>query len=115
MDKETTGTSTLVLVITKCTPAMLLFCFINTQSFAHDKSSFISQFFNSKSRDLQKLLRYLGRIVTSTFKVGTGSRFASPSFPGLSIVFPTIFVLNSNDLPSKALSSKSSISSVIIP
>ena len=42
-----------------------------------------------KSRNLKKL-----EIVTSTFKDGTGGRFASPSFPGLSGVFSTIFVLN---------------------
>ena len=82
-----------MLVITKFTTIMLLFCSINTQYFAHDKSSYISQFINSKSRDLQKLLRYLSGIVTSTFKIGTGGRFASLSIPGLSGVFPTIFVL----------------------
>ena len=42
--------------------------------------------------------------LTSTFKVGTGGRFACHSFPGLSGVFPTIFVLYSNYLPSLALS-----------
>ena len=92
-----------MLVITKFTPIMLLFCSINAQSFLDDKSSSISQFINGKSRDLEKLLRYLSGIVISTCKVGTGGQFASPSFPGLSGVFPTIFVLYSNDLPSEAL------------
>ena len=91
---------------------MLLFCYINKQYFVHDKSSSISQFINGKLVDLQKLLRYLSGIVYSTLKVGTGGRFASPSFPGISGVFPTIFVLYSNDLPSEALSSTSSISSL---
>ena len=87
-------------------PVMLLFCSINTESFVHDKSSSISQFINGKSRDLQTLLRYLSGIATSTCKVdGTGGRFTSPSFTGLSSVFPTIFVLYSKDLPSEALSS----------
>ena len=47
--------------------------------------------------------------MTSTFKFGTGGRFASPSFPVFSGVFPTIF-LYSNDLSFKAILSKSSIS-----
>ena len=72
-------------------------------------SSSISQFINDRSRDLQKLLRYFSEIVTSTFQDGTGSQFASPWFPGLSGVFPIIFVLCSTDLPSEALLSKSSI------
>ena len=42
----------------------MLFRSINTQSFVHDKSSPISQFTNGKSRDLQKLLRYLNGIVS---------------------------------------------------
>ena len=48
--------------------------------------------------------------VTSTFKVVTADRFASPSFPDLSVVFQTIFVLYLNDLPSEALSLIQSIS-----
>ena len=103
-----------MLVITKFTPVMLLFCSINTQFSAHDKSSSISQFINGKSRDLQKLLGYLSRTVTSMWKVGTGGRFASPSLPGLSGVFATIFVLHLNDLPSEALSSTSSTSSTLL-
>ena len=82
-----------MLVIIKFTTVILLFCSINTQSFVHDKSSSNSQFINGKSTYLQKLLRYLSGIVTSIFQVGTGGRFASPSFPGLYGVFPTIFVL----------------------
>ena len=50
--------------------------------------------------------------MTSTFKVGTGGRFASPSFPGLFGIFPTIFVLYLNGLSSEALPSTSSVSSL---
>ena len=53
---------------------MLLWYSDNIQSFVHDKSSSISQFINHRSRDLQKLLRDLSGIVTSTFKAGTGGR-----------------------------------------
>ena len=62
--------------------------------------------YSGKSRSLQKLLRYLSRIVTSRFKVGTvgcGGRFASPGVSGccgLFGVFTTIFVLYLNDSPS---------------
>ena len=52
---------------------MLLRCFINTKSFVHDKSSFISHFINGKLRNLQKLLRYLSGIETAAIKVGTAS------------------------------------------
>ena len=69
-----------------------------------DKSSSISQFINGKSRSIQKLLRYLSGIVTSTFTVGTAGRFASPSFSGCASVFPTVSVLYLNDLSSEALS-----------
>ena len=44
----------------------------NTQCSVHDQSSSISLFLSGKSRNLQKLLRYLSGIVTSTFKAGTG-------------------------------------------
>ena len=47
------------------------------------------------------------RCLTSTFKVGTAGRFLSSWFPGLAVVFPTIFVLYLNDLPSEVLSSTS--------
>ena len=95
----------------KSTLVMLLYCSINTQSFAHDKSRSTSQFIKGKSRDLQKLLIYLSGKGVSTFKHGPGGcggQMASPSLPGragLFGVFPTIFVLYSNDLPSKGLSS----------
>ena len=56
IDKVTTETYSLVLVITKFVPAMLLFCSIKTQYFVHDKSSSILQFINGKSRYLQKQL-----------------------------------------------------------
>ena len=51
---------------------MLSWCSINTQFFVHDKSSSISQFISGKSRNLQRVLRYLSGIVTSAFKAGTG-------------------------------------------
>ena len=92
IDKVTTVTKSLVLVMESFTSVMLLFCSINAQSFVHEKLSSVLQFINWKSRDLQKLLRYLSGIVTSTFKIVTGGRFASPSFPGCSGVLPTIFV-----------------------
>ena len=92
IDKVTTVTKRLVLVMKSFTSVMLLFCSINAQSFVHEKLSSVLQFINWKSRDLQKLLRYLSGIVTSTFKIVTGGRFASPSFPGCSGVLPTIFV-----------------------
>ena len=83
-----------------------------TQSFVHDKSSSISQFINGNSRDLQKLLRHLSGIVTSMYEDGAGGRFTPPSFSGPSGVFPAIFASYSNDLPSEALSSTLSISSL---
>ena len=75
---------------------MLLWTSTNTQSIIHYESSYNSELINSKLRDLSKLLRYLGRIVTSTFTFGTGGcagRPISPSFPGcpgLTSVFPVI-------------------------
>ena len=99
-DKVTTGTK-----IFNVDNHKIYFCFIimmlnQYTVFFPDKSSSISQFINVKSRSLQKLLRYLSWIVTSTFKVGTASLFTFPSFPGCGGVFPTIFVLYLNDLPS---------------
>ena len=91
-------------VIINFTPAVLI-CSINTQFFAHGKSSSTSHFINGKSRNLQKLLRYFSGIVTSTFKV---AQFASPAFPGcggISGVFPTIFVLYLNDITSETSTS----------
>ena len=61
MDKVTTGTLSLVLVIMKFNPIIVLWCSIKMQSRS------------TKSKDSQKLLRYLSGIVTSTFKDGTGS------------------------------------------
>ena len=69
-------------------------------------------YINGKSRNLQKLLRYLGGIVTSVLKAdtaGCGCRFASPLFQDLSGLSS---VLYSNDLRSEALSSRPSISSL---
>ena len=59
-----------------------------------------------------KSLRYLKEIVTSKLKVGTAGQSPSPSFPRRSGVFPTIFDLYLNDLPSQALSLILSISSL---
>ena len=70
----------------KFTPVTLLFCSVNRQSFVHDKWSSISQLTNEKSKDLQKVLGYMIEIVAATCKVGTGGWFASPSFPGFSVV-----------------------------
>ena len=101
-----------MLVIIKYIPIVLLRYYINTQSFVHNKSSSVTQFISSKSRNLQKLLRYLSGIVTSTFKVGTAGRFVSSSFRDHSGVFPTIFVLYLYDLSSEALLLILSISSL---
>ena len=66
------------------------------------------------SRDLQKLLRSVSKIVTSMFKNGTGGCAGwsvSPGFPGcggLFGVFPSIFVSYPKDLASEALSISSS-------
>ena len=47
----------------------------------------------------------LNGIVTSTFKVGAGGRFSSPSLlDHIFGVFPSIFVSYANDLPSEILS-----------
>ena len=90
------------------------------QYFVHDKPSSTSQFIKDKSRDLQKLLRYLNGIVAFTFEDVTGGcagRSAFPEFCGcddLSDVSPAISILYANDFPSEALSltSASSISSL---
>ena len=63
-----------------------LLIFINDQSDNLNYCFFgcVILFFNGKSRDFQKLLRYVSKIVTSTFKAGTGgccSWFLSPLFP----------------------------------
>ena len=100
----------------------LIMMFYQKRVFVQDKSSCISQFINGKSRNLQKLLRYLSGIVASTFIVGTagcGGWFAFYGFSGcgLSGVFHTIFVLYLIDLPSEALSSTPILSlvSIIVP
>ena len=93
----------------KFPPLMLIWCSINTQLFAHAKSSSISHFINGKSRNLELLPRYLSGIVTSIFKVGTGGcvgQFTSPSFlirTGLAHVFPITVVLKLISLPSESL------------
>ena len=64
--------------------------------------SSIPQFIGGKSRNLEKLIRYLSGIVISTFKVATIGQFAALSFPGCAAFFPTTF-LCSNDLPCEEL------------
>ena len=69
------------------------------QSFVHDKSSSTSHFIKGKSRDFEKLLRYLSGIVTFTFKNdtdGCAGWSACPEFwscDNLCGVSPTISVL----------------------
>ena len=48
---------------------MLLWCSINTKSFINHKSSYISQFINGKSRNIQKLWRHLSGIVIQHLKL----------------------------------------------
>ena len=43
------------------------------RSFVLDKSSSFSQLITGKSRNLQKLLKYLSGMATLTFKTGTAS------------------------------------------
>ena len=62
-----------MLVIIKTTPVMWSSSSINTQFFKNFKSCSVSQFIKGKSRNLQKLLRYLSGIVTSVFKGSIGS------------------------------------------
>ena len=68
IDQVTTETWSLVLIMIKCTPLILL-CSLKAQSFVHNRSSYILQFINGKSRNLKKSLRYLGEIMTSTFEI----------------------------------------------
>ena len=71
---------------------------LSIDNFCHDKSSSNSQLIIGISRYLQKLLRYLSEIITSTFKDdtgGCGGRMVSPRFPGhegLSGVSPIFFL-----------------------
>ena len=97
IDKAATKTSGLVLVIKKFAPVMLL-CSTNTQSFVHNKKNPIPQILKVESRNLQKVLKYLSGIVTSTFKIGTSGRFESSSIPGHAVVFPTTLLLHLNDV-----------------
>ena len=55
---------------------------------------------SDKSRNRERLLRYLSEIVTSTFKVVPADRSASHTFLSRVGIFPTIFVLHLNDLSS---------------
>ena len=89
---------------------MLCWCFINTPSFVHHKWGSTPQTINGKCNNLQKLLRYLSGIVTSTFKFGAGGyggQFTFPEFQdcdNFSAISIPIFVLYSNDLSSETLS-----------
>ena len=77
----------------------------NTPS-SHNKSGSVSQFVSGKSRNLQILLRYFSRRVTSAFKAGTagcggwvpsGLCGCCSGHSGLSGYFHTFFVLYLND------------------
>ena len=60
------------------------------QSFVHDKSSSTSHFIKGKSRDLEKLRRYLSGIVIFTFKNdtdGCAGWSACPEDFGVVIIF----------------------------
>ena len=84
IDKVTTWfTKILMLIIMTFTPITLIWwCSISTQSVLHDKWSCTLQFIKGKSRDLQKFLKYLSGIVTSTFKDGTDGWSTSPEYLG---------------------------------
>ena len=99
---------------------IMMFC----QYIVHDKSSPIHTLSVVNKEISKKLLRYLSEIVTSNFKAGTAGRGGRggwfPSGPGggcdgragVHGVFPTIFILYLNDLPSEEWLSMSSISSL---
>ena len=53
-----------------------------------DKSSCTSQFITGKSRDLQKLPRYLSGTVTFTFKNDTDGCAGWRAFPEFFLLFP---------------------------
>ena len=108
----------------KCCSCYAIIIFSKYTVFSDDKSSSISQFINGKSRNIWKLLRYLSGIVTSRFKAGTAGcgdcdGWVPSGFcggcggrSGICGVFPTIFILYSNGLPSEALLLTSSNSSL---
>ena len=100
----------LALVIMKITSVVLY-----DVLFMHNIFSMINQSL-FKLSDIQKLLKYLVRIVTSTFKNITGGcavqsvLFAFPDCGGCPCTFSIMFVLYLNDLLSEALSSTLSVS-----
>ena len=65
------GKKVLVLLILKHMSVLLFSS--NTESFVQDKSSSTWQIIKVKSSGLQKLIRFLSGIATSTFNVDTGS------------------------------------------
>ena len=93
IDKVTTGTKILVLVITKRTPVLYYFVLSLGSLLSMINQVLFHSLSMKNQKDLQKLLKYLSGIVTSAFKVSTGGWFACPSFPGPFGLFSTIFVL----------------------
>ena len=71
IDRVTIGTKSVVLGIVKSTPVTLLLASANTQSFFFNKQSSTLTLINGKLCDVQKILRYFSRIVTSAFVDGT--------------------------------------------
>ena len=74
IDKFTTRTQSLVLFIFNVAWTKFSSSSNNIQVFTHTKSSFTSRLIKIKSRDLQKLGRYLGRIVIFVLKGYTRDR-----------------------------------------
>ena len=99
--KVTTETKSLVLVIIKSTPVVLLLDFVNKHYFFHEKSSSTLHSLHLKKgklNGLQKFLRYFGGIVLSPGFPGCGD------WGGFDEVFTITLILISNDLSSEALS-----------
>ena len=69
IDKVAIGTKSLVLIIMKFAPAILLLAPNNTPSFVHNKSSSPSQIIKGKYSDLQKLLKIYLQYLGSYFYV----------------------------------------------
>ena len=99
-------------------------CNNHTQFLDHLKSSSIWQLMKGKSRDLQKLLKYLSQIMVSVLKGGIGDYCGCGgcTLSGFcdgcagrgrrAAVFPIAFVIYSNNLLFEALSSTTSIPSL---
>ena len=120
IDKVTTGTWSLVLVIIKSTPVIWPWCFVNTHvlpminqvlfhglSGVNQESSETSNIFLWNS-DFSITISYcwLGWSICTSF---IGSSASAGSF-GLSGVFTSVSVFYLNDLPSEVLSSTSILS-----